>query len=115
MALSCLKEPPEGTRRFIELLETYGPVLIGRIVRHTGKAVLRGRRVRHGAERALAKHDRVEKPLVTPQSGMSSCLNWSAFDAIAEFLEFPDHAAGADAFGFGGDLRTALLVVNALR
>ena len=31
-ALSCLTQTPEGTRRFIELLETYGPVLIARIV-----------------------------------------------------------------------------------
>ena len=31
-ALSCLTQTPEGTRRFIELLETYGPVLITRIV-----------------------------------------------------------------------------------
>jgi hypothetical protein len=32
IALSCLTETPDGSRRFIELLETYGPVLIGRIV-----------------------------------------------------------------------------------
>src|SRR5260370_2190922 len=31
-ALSCLRQTPEGTRRFIELLETYGHVLIARIV-----------------------------------------------------------------------------------
>jgi hypothetical protein len=31
-ALACLRDTPEGSRRFIELLETYGPVLIGRIV-----------------------------------------------------------------------------------
>jgi hypothetical protein len=31
-ALSCLKEAPEGSRRFIELLETYGPVLVAKIV-----------------------------------------------------------------------------------
>src|SRR5689334_3879686 len=48
-----------------------------------------------------------------PRLGMNGCLNWSTFDAIAEFLEFPNHAAGADAFGFGGDRRTTLLVFNA--
>jgi hypothetical protein len=31
-ALCCLTGTPEGSRRFIELLETYGPILIGRIV-----------------------------------------------------------------------------------
>ena len=31
IALSCLKDTPEGSRRFIELLETYGSALIGRI------------------------------------------------------------------------------------
>src|SRR5271166_6666761 len=31
-ALSGLKQTPEGSRRFIELLETYGAVLITRIV-----------------------------------------------------------------------------------
>ena len=46
---------------------------------------------------------------------LNGCLSWSALDAIAEFLEFSNHATRAIAFRFGADRRTTLLVVNAFR
>ena len=39
---------------------------------------------------------------------------WSAFYAIAEVSEFPDHARGARAFGLGADRRTPFLVADPL-
>ena len=37
---------------------------------------------------------------------------WSAFYAIAEFLEFPDHARGARAFGLGAHRWTPFLIAD---
>ena len=40
--------------------------------------------------------------------------NWSAFDAVAEFLEFPDHARGARALGLGTHGGSPFLVADPL-
>src|ERR1035441_5168897 len=50
----------------------------------------------------------------TPYSCPGRRWNWSAVYAIAELLEFPDHACSARAFGLGTHRRPPFLIANPL-